>query len=71
MGVLGALAGYALGFVAGSSWDEISLADQPELFDPLILLISAISAPLLSCMASWLPAILASQQDPALALKEE
>ena len=71
MGLLGALAGYLLGFVVGSSWDEISRADQPELFDPLVLLISAISAPLLSCMASWLPAILASQQDPAMALKEE
>jgi len=71
MGLLGALAGYLLGFVVGASWDEISRADQPELFDPLVLLISAISAPLLSCMASWLPAILASQQDPAMALKEE
>jgi len=26
---------------------------------------------LLSCLASWVPAMLASQQDPALALKEE
>ena len=73
MGLFGAFTGYVIGFVVGlvsSEFPELSVA-APELFKPGILVLVLVTAPFLSCAASWIPAVIASQQDPAVILKEE
>ena len=39
--------------------------------EPRLLLLVLVAAPVLAALASWLPAVYAAQQDPAVALKEE
>jgi len=41
-----------------------------EAFSPLLLVATLAIAMLLSGLASWLPALLASKEDPAVALRE-
>ena len=41
-----------------------------RLFDLQLLLTVLAAAPVLSAVASWLPALLAAQQDPAVILRE-
>ncbi|HPO13942.1 MAG TPA: FtsX-like permease family protein [Candidatus Hydrogenedentes bacterium] len=74
-GVAGALAGYALGFVAGLAWSimdgiPLSIAAMRSLFDVRLLVIVLAAAPLQACISSWLPAMIAAQQDPAEILRE-
>lgn len=73
MGLFGALAGCIIGFTVGLISSEISGLSQaaPELFRPGMLVIIMITAPLLSSFASWVPALIASRQDPAVILREE
>ena len=73
MGLFGALVGYIIGFAVGLISSEISELPQtaPELFKPGILAIILITAPILSSFASWVPALIASRQDPAVVLLEE
>lgn len=68
LGMLGALLGYLLGWITGITWGEIQ--DPVQLFNVHILLIGLGIAPLLSTLASWIPALLAGQQDPADTLRE-
>jgi ABC-type lipoprotein release transport system permease subunit len=42
-----------------------------QLFSLQLLAIAAILAPLLCGLASWIPAMLAAQQDPAVVLRGE
>lgn len=77
---MGGLGG-AVGFVAGSFAGEhlgmnlehlsADATAAPALFDWKILLLALVLAPLLAAVASWIPAVLAAQQDPAVILREE
>ncbi len=73
VGLLGAVAGYICGFAFGIFSGEISLffGEAPELLTPDIFVLVIIAAPLLTSCASWIPAEIASRQDPAIVLKEE
>ena len=72
MGLWGALIGYAAGYVVGGSVGETGQASLGvELFNPAAFGLVLICAPLLSGIASWLPAMAAAQQDPAVVLREE
>lgn len=69
MGLAGACAGYVVGFLTALAWGQAPPARQ--IFDPLLLVAVLLLAPLLSCLASWMPAMLAARQDPAVVLAEE
>ncbi len=73
IGLLGALVGYVVGFTVGALWGDISLEAQipVTLFDPVLLLLVLFLSPLLSGLASWIPAMMAAQQDPAVVLRGE
>ncbi|MEI7732526.1 MAG: FtsX-like permease family protein [Verrucomicrobiota bacterium] len=70
-GLVGAVAGAGLGLVAGAYWQE---RPTPELWSalmtPQLFLAALVVAPLLAVMASWLPALLAARQDPAVVLQD-
>ena len=68
VGLLGGAIGYALGYLAGVRWGAEVEAD---LFRTGWLLAALLLAPALSAAASWLPAIHAARQDPAVVLQEE
>lgn len=71
-GLVGATLGFGLGYVVGAaSGDAPALATGgAPLFDARLLLAVLAAAPLLSALASWLPALTAAQQDPAVVLTE-
>lgn len=77
IGLVGAAAGYAIGLAAGLGFGtrledlklDLNMSTQMVRASHLILLLLA--APLLAAVASWLPAIAAAQQDPAVVLREE
>ncbi len=80
VGLLGAVAGYLLGFVLAVAWDTREMggdllasgpAGAAALFGPGLLAGALLLAPLLSAAASLVPALLAAQEDPALILSEE
>lgn len=73
MGVLGALLGYAGGFIGGAFWGDasVNVEGPATLFDPVLFLLVLFGAPILSGLASWIPAMIAAQQDPAVVLREE
>ncbi len=73
LGVLGALAGYFAGLGAGTLSGELSsgLASAGTLFSGPVLMIVLLAGTLLCVLASWIPALLASGQDPAEVLREE
>jgi putative ABC transport system permease protein len=75
MGFAGAVVGYLAGFIAGNAWGlaegvSVSGAGIAALFDPVLLAIAAVGAPLLAGVASWIPALMAVQQDPADVLRD-
>ena len=63
IGFAGAILGFAGGVLA--TWPAVPAAQLPWL--PVVLLAS----PLLAALASWLPALMATQQDPADILNKE
>ena len=74
-GLLGALPGYAaglaLGFFAFSfSSEELGGESMGWLFQPSLLVWVLALAPVLSAIACWLPVMAATQQDPAIVLKD-
>lgn len=73
IGFGGALLGYIIGRAVGAMWREApGLPPIPVNFvDPKLLLLVLVAAPLLAALASWLPAMIATQQDPAVVLREE
>jgi ABC-type lipoprotein release transport system permease subunit len=72
MGMLGSLLGYASGWWVGAELAKMSgaVAGSQDLFDPLTLVVALLAAPVLSVVASWIPAVLAVRQDPAIVLQE-
>lgn len=73
-GAIGLLAGAAVMAANGSAAQTPSLATPLELESPAamrLLIIALLAAPLLSMVASWLPALAAAHQDPALVLEGE
>ncbi|HOZ46826.1 MAG TPA: FtsX-like permease family protein [Candidatus Hydrogenedentes bacterium] len=76
LGLIGAVAGYLIGFGVGAAWanlEGIPLAGGGlmKLFEPLLVVGVLALAPLQACVASWIPAMMAAQQDPATILQEE
>ena len=73
LGLIGAFFGYLAGFAIGVASGELSPNAQTfaRLFNPGLLLLVLFSAPLLSALASWIPALIAAGQDPAEVLREE
>ena len=77
VGLLGALLGYGLGFagaVASTLAEPVRLPtsqDLAGLFQQEVLAAVLVLAPLLTVLASWLPAMSAAGQDPAAILSEE
>jgi ABC-type lipoprotein release transport system permease subunit len=67
VGLLGALLGYAAGLLVGVLWGE---GPASGVFEPLQLALVVAAAPVLCGLASWVPALLASRQDPAVVLRE-
>lgn len=75
VGVAGAVVGYAAGFGAGLAWSvadgvPMSAAIVRSLFDVRVLAFVLAVAPLQACISSWVPAMIAAQQDPAAILRE-
>jgi hypothetical protein len=68
IGIVGAVVGYAGGFVVGTTWGGESAA---ILFAPSDMLLAIVMAPLLASLGSWIPAMLAARQDPAVVLQGE
>lgn len=68
MGVIGGLAGYALGTLIGLSRQGDVRLPSLEL---RVFLLACCTAVVLSLVASWVPAYYAAQQDPAAVLREE
>ena len=76
MGLAGAVVGYAAGFLIGIAWgrlEDIPLSAQSavSLFNPVLLASILVTAPILAAVASWIPAVVAVQQDPAVVLRED
>ena len=73
IGMSGAVTGFAAGFIIGIATDGSSAGTTPSatLFNPLLLLLVVIVTPMLAIAASWVPALIAVRQDPAIILKEE
>ncbi len=76
VGLVGAAVGYAVGFALGAGWDAHEAAagesvGAAALFDPAALAAVLVAAPLLSAVASLLPAMMAAGRDPAVVLREE
>jgi len=80
VGLIGSIAGYAIGFALAVLWDGRSAAEgaltggpagAAALFGPALLVGALLVAPVLSAAASLMPALLAAQDDPAMVLREE
>ncbi len=75
VGCVGALLGIGLGFWVGSSLGDLSRSglSRSQLFAAGDLISTIVAAPVLAIVltgiASWVPAVLASRQDPALVLQ--
>jgi ABC-type lipoprotein release transport system permease subunit len=67
VGLVGALLGYAAGALLGVLWGEGPATGAIEAAQ---LLAVVAAAPLLCGLASWVPALLAVRQDPAVVLRE-
>lgn len=71
-GALGFLAGFLVGRHLGMTAQHIGAQPAVQiLFDPKLALLALVVAPLLTVVASWIPAIIAARQDPADILREE
>ncbi|MFQ5732364.1 MAG: ABC transporter permease [Planctomycetaceae bacterium] len=73
VGVLGGAVGYLVGFGLGLAWGDLPMtADSGEqLFSAGFLVLAIVVAPLLSGLSSWIPAMFAARQDPAVVLQTE
>lgn len=71
MGMTGAVLGCAGGLVAGALWQQTpDAAMLGRLANPGLVIAVFAAAPLLAVLASWLPALQAAQQDPAIVLQD-
>ena len=69
-GLLGAVIGYVAGFLIGVSRSELPGASS-LLFSPVVVVTALVAAPALTLVSSWIPALIAAQQDPATVLAGE
>ena len=71
MGLTGAVLGCAGGLVGGALWQQApDAAMWQRLADPVLVAAVFGAAPLLAVLASWLPALRAAQEDPAVVLQD-
>jgi hypothetical protein len=72
IGLIGALLGYGGGFAVGVAWrgGAAQAGGSLRLLDVRLLGSVFVLAPVLSGLASWVPAMMAAQQDPAVVLRE-
>lgn len=70
VGLLGAIVGFVVGYAVGLRLSDlpVSMAESRRVFSPGLLGLAFIAAPLLTGLASWIPALLAAGQDPAVVL---
>jgi hypothetical protein len=73
MGAMGGLLGYFAGLVVGAKAGEAAPAGAKPmlLFDPSLFFWVVLLALSLCATASWIPAMIAARQDPAVVLREE
>ena len=76
MGLLGGAVGIVAGFGIGrwlgiATGENIAGVATGKLFDPGLLLLILVIAPALTVISGWIPAIIATQQDPAIILREQ
>ena len=74
LGLLGGVCGYFIGLSVGGIWSGESAIDEAvdvALFQPYLITAAVLITPLLVIAASWLPAVIAATQDPAVILREE
>ncbi len=72
IGVIGACVGGLVGFLVGiARAHEAPPVAVEALFSPALLVAVLVAAPLLAVLATWLPALAAARQDPALVLREK
>ena len=73
LGILGAVLGYGIGYAVGVLSGETGWSMQAAklLFEPRVMLMALIAAPILAALAALPPALWASRLDPALALRED
>ena len=69
LGLLGAALGYGAGYVFSVYRADGALTGRH--FDAQVLALGLVLAPVLALTASWVPALLAARQDPAVVLREE
>jgi len=69
MGLIGGCLGYLIGMLSGIIFLEFRFV--LSIVDIRFFILAIILSTLLSLLASWIPALLASQQDPAIVLREE
>jgi hypothetical protein len=74
-GLAGAAIGYAAGLAVAvlveRSSPSLRVESAAALFEPRLMAIVLVAAPLLAVLASWAPAMLAGRQDPAVILARE
>jgi len=71
-GILGLVAGFLVGKHLAITLEHAAAEPMGQtLFDPRLVLPALVMAPLLAVVASWIPAIIAAQQDPADILRQE
>ncbi len=72
VGMLGGAVGYPVGLAIASSRGESAAAQAGifGLFDATLLVVVLVAAPLVAVLASWLPALIAAQQDPVVVLRD-
>jgi hypothetical protein len=71
IGLVGAVLGLAAAFLAVTAWDPIAGQNLEATLDPALLVAVLVGAPLIGCLACWLPALLATRQDPAAVLQTD
>jgi hypothetical protein len=73
IGLIGAVIGYAGGLAFGIKMGGLPSFDEAwsELFTPGLLIASLCIAPAIAALASWIPAVMASRQDPAVILQTD
>ncbi len=73
IGLVGGLIGWVVGYAATGWYSAGAFKDVKieMLFLPLVLAAVIVLTPVLTVVASWLPAISAAGEDPALVLREE
>jgi putative ABC transport system permease protein len=73
IGLGGAAFGYIVGWAIGTLWRDAPGAPpiQISFVDLRLLLLVLVATPVLAALACWLPAMSATQQDPAVVLREE